>query len=447
MFKSFKKFIFLLFLASLIALIVIFMPHFELKPPQVSFSRDITNLGLTPFNLILTDKGQGLKGVSVNIKTNKDQTLVLEKTYKKGVNNDVIPIKMDFNKLGVKNGPAEISVKVEDYSKSKVFSGNKTEFVKKVNLDLVAPTAAELSSTQYLNHGGSGFIVYKVSSDTVKSGVKIGKYFFRGYGGQFKNTDINICFFAYPYDVEYGENIFLYAEDIAGNTGMQQVDYNLKNINYRQRDINVSEKFVKSKMLPLLLNEGIDSSDNKEIFLKVNSEMRKENNTKISEITNKSADVILWKGRFSQLSNSKVEANFADYRTYLFDNKPIDKQYHLGYDLSVTKNYPVEAANRGIVVFADNLGIYGKTVILDHGMGVMSLYSHLSSISVKEKQEVNKNDILGKTGVTGLAGGDHLHFGMYLHGVAVRPIEWWDPKWINEKVLDRIAAAKSAYGS
>ncbi len=447
MIKSFKKFIFLLFLASLIALIVIFMPHLELKPPQVSFSKDISNLGLSPFNLILKDEGRGLKDVSVNLKTKNGETLILEKTYEEGVNEDEIPIKMDFKKLGIKNGPAELHVKVEDYSKAKVFSGNKTEFMSKVNLDLVAPIAAELSSTQYLNHGGSGFIVYKVSADTIKSGVKIGDYFFEGYGGNFKNPDINICFFAYPYDIEYGEDMYLYSEDIAGNSSLQQFDYNLKNINYRERNINVSEKFVKSKMLPLLLNEDVSDSSSEEIFLKVNAVMRKDNNSKISKVTNKSVDVMLWKGRFSQLSNSKVEANFADHRTYLFNDKPVDKQYHLGYDLSVTKNYPVEAANNGIVVFADNLGIYGNTVILDHGMGVMSLYSHLSSISVKEKQEVNKNDILGKTGVTGLAGGDHLHFGMYIHGVAVRPIEWWDPKWINEKVLDRISAAKSAYGS
>ncbi|MGH7885415.1 MAG: M23 family metallopeptidase [Thermodesulfobacteriota bacterium] len=444
MFKSFKKFIFLLFLASIIAAVIIFFPYFELKPPQISFSRDISNLGLAPFNIIFTDKGKGLKKVEILLITEKGEIQIAQKSYEKGVKKDEITVKLNFNKIGFKNGHGELIVKAEDYSKSKVFSGNKTEVNAKVSLDLVPPTAAEISSTQYLNHGGSGFIVYKVSNDTVKSGVKIKDYFFKGYGRYFQNPDIRICFFAYPYDLGSDENIFLFAEDAAGNSAAQRVDYNLKNIVYRKSDIEVSENFIQSKMLPILINEGVSDSNLEVVFLKVNNELRKENNSKISELGKNTADKILWNGRFSQLSNSKVEASFADERTYLFNDKPLDNQYHLGFDLSVTKNYPVEAANRGIVVFAGDLGIYGNTVILDHGMGVMSLYAHLSSISVQENQELNKNDILGKTGVTGLAGGDHLHFAMYIQGVPVRPIEWWDQKWINEKILDRIEAAKSA---
>src|SRR4026209_2825847 len=128
---------------------------------------------------------------------------------------------------------------------------------------------------------------------------------------------------------------------------------------------------------------------------------------------------MLWKGAFSQLSNSKVEANFADERTYTYNNEPIDNALHLGYDLSVTKQYPAEAANSGTVAFTGDLGIYGNTVILDHGLGLFTLYSHLSSIDVKPGDSVKQRDILGKTGETGLAAGDHLHYGVYLNGVAV----------------------------
>lgn len=447
MFRSFKKFLFLLFLASLIALVVILLPRFEMNKPQISFSRDITHIGLKPFEIKVTDKGQGLKNVSVYLKRENDKTLLTEKSYKRGTNGDNISIKLDPKGLDIKKGTARIEVNAEDYSRSKVFSGNKNQLVTDVNIDLIPPSAAELSSTQYINHGGSGFIVYKVSDDVVKSGVKIKDYFFKGYGGHFENPDIHISFFAYPYDLRNNEEIYLYAEDAAGNTGTQGVDYRLKEINYRQRDIEVGESFIKSKMLPLVINEGMQDSELKAIFLRVNNKLRKENNSSISELTQDASSKILWDGKFLQLSNSQVEANFADYRTYLVDGEPVDKQYHLGYDLSVTKNYPIEAANKGVVAYAGSLGIYGNTVILDHGMGVMSLYSHMSSIDVKEGQEIEKKEILGKTGVTGLAGGDHLHFGMYIHGVAVRPVEWWDGKWINEKILDRIEAARLAYGS
>lgn len=141
---------------------------------------------------------------------------------------------------------------------------------------------------------------------------------------------------------------------------------------------------------------------------------------------------------FRQLTNSKVEANFADERTYSWENETIDDAFHLGYDLSVTKNYPVEAANSGNVVFAGDLGIYGNTVILDHGLGLFTLYGHLSAIDVKVGDAIKPQQIVGKTGETGLAAGDHLHYGVYLNGVAVLPVEWWDAKWIADNIEPKL---------
>jgi murein DD-endopeptidase MepM/ murein hydrolase activator NlpD len=139
-----------------------------------------------------------------------------------------------------------------------------------------------------------------------------------------------------------------------------------------------------------------------------------------------------------QLSNSQVESFFADRRSYIYKGTKIDQQDHVGFDLSVTQHYPIEASNDGKVVLAEYFGIYGNTVIVDHGAGLLSLYGHLSSIDVKPGQAVKKKEPVGKSGETGLAGGDHLHFGMFLHGVPVDPREWWDAKWINDHVLSRL---------
>ncbi len=84
-----------------------------------------------------------------------------------------------------------------------------------------------------------------------------------------------------------------------------------------------------------------------------------------------------------QLGNSKVEAAFADHRTYVYKGKEVDHQVHLGFDLAVTSHVPIVAANAGTVLNASWLGIYGNCVIIDHGMGVQSLYGHLSSFDVK----------------------------------------------------------------
>ena len=144
---------------------------------------------------------------------------------------------------------------------------------------------------------------------------------------------------------------------------------------------------------------------------------------------------MLWKEPFRQLANSKVESGFADHRAYLYNDNEIDQQVHLGFDLASTRNAAILSANSGTVVYADYLGIFGNCVVIDHGMGLQSLYAHLSSINVSKGHYVEQNQELGRSGQTGLAGGDHLHFTMLLHGYPVNPIEWWDPNWIEDRIL------------
>ena len=99
---------------------------------------------------------------------------------------------------------------------------------------------------------------------------------------------------------------------------------------------------------------------------------------------------------------------------------------------------PVLAANDGKVIWAEPLGIYGNCIVLDHGYGLQSIYGHLSQITVKEGAMVTRGQEMGRSGSTGLAGGDHLHFSMQVDGVQVNPIEWWDEHWITDHVRSRV---------
>ena len=144
------------------------------------------------------------------------------------------------------------------------------------------------------------------------------------------------------------------------------------------------------------------------------------------------------RGLPSASRNSAVESAFADQRTYIYKGKEVDQQTHLGFDLASLAGNPVVAANRGKVLYADELGIYGNCVIIDHGMGVQSLYAHLSSIGVKAGDMVEKEQTLGRSGMTGLAGGDHLHFTMLVNGQMVNPVEWWDSHWIQDRILRKL---------
>jgi murein DD-endopeptidase MepM/ murein hydrolase activator NlpD len=179
-------------------------------------------------------------------------------------------------------------------------------------------------------------------------------------------------------------------------------------------------------------------------FLEVNRGLRNANHQRIAEICATSNPKRLWKGPFKRLANTAPMAAFADRRTYLYGGQEIDQQTHLGVDLASLAGAPVEASNSGIVAFADELGIYGQCVVIDHGQGVFSLYAHLSAMNVSAGQPVQTGQIIGRTGSTGLAGGDHLHLSILVNGVFVNPIEWWDAHWVQDNVDLKYQQAKEA---
>ncbi len=445
--KSVKKFFYFIVIVLLLGAVIYIYPEIEWTAPKIDIKLSSDYVGLKPFDVQIKDKGKGLKKAAISLKYENGESILVDKVYDSPVKEDTFTVELDPKKLGIKDGPAELTVTAEDRSRLRLFRGNRARVDKKIKIDLVPPKAEIVSGEQYINHGGSGLVVYKTSEDVARSGVEVGEYFFPGHRGYFEDQDIYLAFFAFPYNLSPGDSISLIAEDGAGNRKTVNIPHKLKNVMYKKSDITVSDNFIENKMAPLLGEDSSKDQDLKVIFLNVNRDLRKKNNDEIKKIGEKTSDQILWNGEFHQLTNSQVEANFADDRTYYLNGEPIDEQYHLGYDLAVTKRYPVESANDGVVVFAGDLGIYGNTVIVDHGMGISTLYGHLSSIDVKVDDLVKKKQIIGKTGETGLAAGDHLHYGVYVNGVPVRPIEWWDQKWINDNILKKIKEAEVEFKS
>ena len=409
-------------------------PRFEREAPQIKLP-DSGVLGLAPMEIVVADAGAGLKSVGVTLLAGGSEYTLASEEYAQPLTEKRITLALASKLAGVKEGPAVLRVSARDASLWNYFHGNETVIQKNLTIDVTPPGIELVADDRYVNSGGVGVIVYKASADTVTSGVRIGNHFFPGFQGQIKgHADHFIAFFAHAYNVPPDAKAVLVATDKAGNTKEMPLAYELKDVKYRKSTIAISDKFLRNKMAPLLNDVGARQGMPKDVFVAVNKKLRKENEDKIAAITKKTTPAMLWRGAFSQLSNSKVEANFADERTYTYNNETIDTSHHLGYDLSVTKHYPVEAANSGAVAFVGDLGIYGNTVILDHGLGLFTLYGHLSSIDVKAGDPVKQGQIIGKTGETGLAAGDHLHYGVYLDGVAVLPVEWWDSKWIRDNI-------------
>jgi murein DD-endopeptidase MepM/ murein hydrolase activator NlpD len=280
--------------------------------------------------------------------------------------------------------------------------------------------------------------------------VRVGSTEFPGYaaagaGVAGTDPDLKVAFFALLHDQDLNTPIAAFARDEAGNESTAAFVDRVFPKPFRRSRIELDDRFIQ-RVVPEILQHAPElnasaSGDLIPAFLAINGELRRQNASRIAEIAAATSPTRLWQGPFVQLGNSQVEAGFADHRTYFYGGKEIDQQVHLGFDLAVTAAIPVVAANTGKVLYADWLGIYGNCVIIDHGMGVASLYGHLSAIEVKPGDTVTKGEQIGRSGMTGLAGGDHLHFTMLLQGQPVNPVEWRDPHWIDDRVERKLREA------
>ena len=322
-----------------------------------------------------------------------------------------------------------------------------------VEVRLDPPRLQVASSFHYLNHGGAEMVVYRVTPPDAESGVRVGDRLYRGYpasgaGVGMDDDTLRVAFFALLYDQDLGTPVELYARDEAGNEASAGFDHRMFPKSFRRSRIQLSDGFLRGVVPPIvertpeLADEEISSSTSveelAELYLFINGTLRQQNRETVAAFAGGTSPNVQWDGPFLQLSNSQVESGFADHRTYIYQGNDIDQQVHLGFDLASTANAPVSAANSGTVVHAEFLGIYGNCVIIDHGMGLQSLYAHLSAIDVVPGQQVTRTERIGLSGRTGLAGGDHLHFAMLLQGHPVTPVEWWDPHWIEDRIQRKL---------
>ena len=315
---------------------------------------------------------------------------------------------------------------------------------------LSPPVISVVSTHHYINHGGSEMVVYRVTPADVDSGVRVGNYTYQGFpasgaGVAGADPSLRVALFALLWDQDLSTPIQVFAKDEVGNESTASFDYRVFPKAFRKSRIPIDDRFL-NKVVPAILQNspelgGQNGGDLLSSFLRINNDLRRQNNATISALGEKTAPKMLWQGPFKQLLNTAVEAGFADQRTYVYNGRDVDQQVHLGFDLASTSAAPVHPANNGTVLHAGWLGIYGNCVIVDHGMGLQSLYAHLSSIETKVGDSVTPETSLGRSGSTGLAGGDHLHFTMLLGGHAITPIDWWSKQWIDDRIVRKLREA------
>jgi murein DD-endopeptidase MepM/ murein hydrolase activator NlpD len=281
-----------------------------------------------------------------------------------------------------------------------------------------------------------------VGETSVKDGVQAGDEFFPGHALPGGGPGVKFVLFAVPFDLADSSQIRLVAEDEVGNRATASFVHKFFPRSWHRSQIPLDESFLQ-KVVPEIASQSPEVEEKGsliETYLVINRDLRRVNNAELHALASKSRPQFLWSRPFLRMA-AAPEAGFADHRTYVHEGKAVDHQVHLGVDMADVQNVAVPSANDGVVVLAKYLGIYGNTVVVDHGYGLMTLYGHLSSIGVKEGDAVTRGQSLGLSGATGLAGGDHLHYSVLVGGTFTIPKEWWDGHWIQDRIARKLGPA------
>ena len=384
----------------------------------------------------------GLRSLKVTVGQGGQEQVVVDDTYdppRREVRREWRPARE--TRFRLKEGPGTVRIEARNASWGNFFRGKTATLEKTFTARLVPPRLEVLTTQHYVNQGGCDMVVYRVTPAGAESGVVAGRARFKGFplpGA--RDPALHFAIFAYPYDAPAGTAVRLEARDEATNEVVTSFNLKVFPRSFRSRTLPVEDAFLQ-KVVPEILSQTPTLQDQGELlknFLQINRGLRAANNKALAELAARSQPRFLWSEPFQQLSNSQVEASFADHRTYVYRGQEVDRQDHLGYDLATTTHAPVSAANDGVVLLAEFFGIYGNTIVIDHGYGLVSLYGHLAGFSVKAGDAVKRGQVIAQSDSTGLAGGDHLHYSMILGGEQVDAREWWDPHWIEDRIQSKL---------
>jgi murein DD-endopeptidase MepM/ murein hydrolase activator NlpD len=431
-------------LAVLSVLVWLAAGRLDFDDPTVALKSPVTVVGAkTGLTIEAGDLSSGLKAVKVTFSQGDQSKVVAERTFPPGGDRGQtveVPVILEPKALGFKEGKATLTIEARDRSWRNLFQGRLTSLQQEVVIDLV-PISLSFQATSHLLHaGGTGTICYRLNKEVKESGVVVGNRFYQGFPNPKGTKGEYVVLFPVPQEGPAAFTVELLARPSLGNEIKQAVSLKAKPRKWRHDSINLPDGFLRKVATSLPVTNPNDLLGS---YLEVNRNLRKVNHETFHRVCSHSEPQPLWSGAFRRFFG-KPMARFGDRRTYVYQGKAVDQQTHLGEDLASLMNSPVYAGNNGVVVYAEPLGIYGHTVMLDHGLGVFSSYSHMSKIDVKVGDKLQKGAVLGQTGTTGLAAGDHLHFAINLQGEFVDPLEWWDPHWLKDQVEGVWAQAGTA---
>ena len=414
------------------------------KPSIIVESNGYWNLK-KPLNISIDD-ASGLSAYKVILKTADAETVVVDEQFLTPEGATKLEVKAPRNIYAIKEKSVTLIVEATDTSKWNFLKGNTVVKKYKLHIDKRRPRLNIVSHSYKISKGGSAIVIFKANDENLDE-----IYIESTNGKKFKVEEFYkdgyyISLLAWPVMNENFKATVI-AKDFAGNIAKAYIPLYLKEKYYRVSNIKLSDRFLKGKIADLaeefVETQGVENS--LEQFRIINEDVRAKNEKLIHELSSKVPDERISNfkiNRMYPLRNAQVVARFGDHRKYSYDGEPISESYHLGLDLASNSMAKIKPQNGGEVVYADFNGLYGHMPMIHHGLGLYTLYGHCSSIKVNADEHIKARTVIANTGKSGYAMGDHLHFGVLVQGIEVRPQEWMDKDWIRINITNIIKNAK-----
>ncbi len=426
-------------------------PEFERIAPTIESPEHLFWNRKDPLKITLKDNS-GLHSYKVTLSDGKNTVVVGNGIMEGDPKMKTLSVTYPTGKgLNPKSKSYTLNIAVTDKSLWHFFGGNTTARKIGLTIDYTRPNVNVIANSRMISQGGSALVVFQAEDNHLdKLYIQANTHTFAAE--PYKKEGYYAALIAWPF-TEDTFDAKIVATDKAGNRREVHIPFYHKNPHYRTTKIRATDKFIDGKITDLASSdpEYAQIKDRLEKLKAINETMRLKNEALIHKLSRHVSDEMIdaWHvKRFYPLKNGKKVASFGDHRYYYYKDKNniVSESYHVGYDLASTRMADIVASNAGRVVFAEENGIYGNMPLIDHGLGLYTLYGHCSKLLVKEGDKVHAGEVIAKTGMTGLALGDHLHFGILVQGIEVRPIEWFDKHWIRKfidnvfKEADRIIA-------
>ncbi|MDR2081915.1 MAG: M23 family metallopeptidase [Campylobacteraceae bacterium] len=423
---------------------------FEREPPQI-LSDEVIYWNLKkPLSIKISD-ASGIKRVLIQLGDGENNITLFNEKH----NSDEkeLEFNITFPKKGFYNRQNEyrLSYEVVDHSFWNFFMGNKIIKESVIIADRQDPLIHVAANSYKITKGGAGVVIFKTEDANLKE-----TYVQTAFGKKFKAVPFGkegyyISLVVWPRAQKNFGGAEIVAIDLAGNMAHEKIKYYFQDKNYKSSKIQLTNTFLDGSITSLardIANDETQGMSSLEKFVFINNVLRKESLEAIEKVSD-SMDYTQYFALkpFYPLKNSAVVAGYGDFRIYEYNKEKVSESYHLGLDLASTAEAEIVSSNRGKVVFAGENGIYGKMLVIYHGLGIYSLYAHCSKLLVQEGDEVMAGQTIAKTGKTGFAFGDHLHFGIVIHGIEVRPEEWMDEKWMRDNLFEVINSANDLINS